>query len=149
MTNKTDEKYFKHEQKALGNELDVLREILKWTKVTSIPHVKKLLEETLESDQEKLAYHLSTGLTTREISSQVGKDFSTIANWWDRWNKLGIVEKISVKGGGERGVRSFDLRDFGIAIPKGFTSKSLKQKEKTNIKQFTQNQVKEGEQKNE
>jgi hypothetical protein len=130
MKNKTDGKPLKHEQNALDNELDVLREILKWTKVTSIPYVKKLLEEILESDKERLAYHLSTGLTAKEIALQVGINFSTITNWWDRWNKLGIVEKISVKGG-ERGVRLFDLKDFGIPIPKNIP---LKQQQKTNIK---------------
>jgi hypothetical protein len=99
------------------DELQVLKEILKWTKVTSIPHVKKLLQETLATDEEKLAYHLSTGSTSREIAPKAGVSFQTIADWWDKWNRLGIAERMSSKGGG-RGVRSFDLNDFGIAIPK-------------------------------
>jgi hypothetical protein len=81
------------------DELAVLKEILKWTKVISIPHVRKLLEETLKTDEEKVAYHQSTGFTSREIAPKVGVSFQTIADWWDKWTRLGIVDRISSKGG--------------------------------------------------
>lgn len=112
------------------SELDVLKEILRWSKVTSIPHVKKLLEETLATDEERLAYHLSTGSTSREIAPKVGVSFQTVADWWDKWNRLGIAERMSSRGGG-RGVRSFDLNDFGIPLPKLATNaKSARRKPK-------------------
>jgi hypothetical protein len=114
------------------DELHVLKEILKWTKVTSIPHVKKLLEETLKTHEERFAYHLSTGATSREIAPEVGVSFQTIADWWDKWYRLGIAERMASRGGG-RGVRSFDLDDFDIPIRKSATKvKSANQKrEKT------------------
>ena len=45
--------------------IELLEELLKWTKVTSIPHVKKLLLEILPSDEEKKAYHYSNGQDSR------------------------------------------------------------------------------------
>jgi len=108
------------------DQLGVLKEILKWIKVTSVPQVKKVLETALNDDQERLGYHLSTGLTSREIASKVGVSFPTVAAWWTKWERLGIAEKIPAKRGerGERGVRSFDLRDFGIPIPKDLKARS-------------------------
>lgn len=100
-----------------SNELDALKEILRWTKVTSIPQVKKTLEETLKTDKEKLAYQLSTGSTSREIAATVGVDFSTILDWWEKWYGLGMAERVSAQRG-DRGIRLFDLADFGIRFPK-------------------------------
>lgn len=48
--------------------VELLEELVKWTRVTSIPDVKKLLVETLQNDTDKLAYHNSDGKrTSREV----------------------------------------------------------------------------------
>ena len=99
------------------NELDALKEILAWTKVTSIPLVRKVLEETLKTDKEKLAYHLSTGSTSREIGALVDVDNTTISGWWDKWYGVGIAERAPAQRG-DRGIRLFDLADFGIKLAK-------------------------------
>ncbi len=96
--------------------LDVLEEILKWTKVTSIPHVKKTLESVLSSDDERRAYHHSTGDTSRKVADLAGVSHGTIARWWKKWHRSGLGEMRRVRGG-SRFVRSFDLEDFGIPVP--------------------------------
>jgi len=98
--------------------IELLEELVKWTKVTSIPHVKKLLLEILPSPEEKIAYQLSDGKTSRDVAKQVNTGNATIARWWNKWMKAGIAEPISVKGGGKRARRLFSLDDFGIEVPK-------------------------------
>jgi hypothetical protein len=103
-------------QKDNQDIIEILREILKWIKVTSIPHVKKLLLELLPSDEEKLAYQYSDGRTSQEVSRLAGVSYITITRWWKTWIRAGITEAIGVKGG-ERARRVFSLEDFGIEVP--------------------------------
>jgi len=89
---------------------DILREILKWTKITSIPKVKELLLEILTTPEEKIAYQSSNGeKTIRELGNLVNKGKDTIAKWWKTWIKAGIAEPVSVKGGGKRARMLFPL----------------------------------------
>ena len=97
--------------------IETLKEILKWTKIMSIPHVKNTLSATLTSDQEKVVYQYSNGLTTsRELGTMVGVGHSTITRWWNTWAQAGIVEHVGVKGG-ERTRRLFSLLEFDIKVP--------------------------------
>ncbi|MCX8178198.1 MAG: hypothetical protein N3F10_07940, partial [Candidatus Bathyarchaeota archaeon] len=96
--------------------IEILTEILKWIKVTSIPQVKKLLLELLPSDEEKLAYQYSDGRTSQEVSQLASVSYITITRWWKNWIRAGVAEPISVKGG-ERAKRIFSLDEFGIEIP--------------------------------
>lgn len=96
---------------------DILREILKWIKFSGMKEVKSVLLSVLDSEQKKLAYHLSDGTkATREIGEVVGIHFTTVAGYWKSWLKLGLGENIAVRGG-QRFQRSFDLEDLGIEIP--------------------------------
>lgn len=96
--------------------IEVLEETLKWIRVTSIPHVKKLLSDTLPSDHEKIAYHYSDGRASQEVSKVAGASYVTITKWWKIWIRSGIAESLAVKGG-ERARRIFSLEDFGIEVP--------------------------------
>lgn len=96
--------------------IELLEEMLKWTKVTSIPHVKTLLSEILPSDKEKVAYHYSDGRGSQEVAKFAKVGFATITKWWKVWARAGIAELVSVKGG-ERAKRIFSLEDFGIVVP--------------------------------
>ncbi len=96
--------------------LDVLEEILKWTKVTSIPQVKKTLESVLSSDEERRAYHHSTGDSSRRVAELAGVGYGTVSRWWKKWHRSGLGEMQAVQRG-SRFVRSFDLEDFGIPVP--------------------------------
>jgi len=97
--------------------IELLEELVRWTKVTSIPKVKELLVDILESPEEKTAYQSSDGeKTSREVASQANVSQFTVAKWWKNWIKAGIAEPVSVRRG-ERAMRIFSLADFGIEVP--------------------------------
>lgn len=96
--------------------IEILGEMLKWLKVTSIPQVKKLLSDILSSDKEKIAYHYSDGRDSRAVAKLAGIHFTTVATWWKKWERAGIAEPIGAKRG-ERARRIFSLEDFGIEVP--------------------------------
>ncbi len=109
------------------SQREILEEMLRWIKVTSIPHVKDLLDSL--PPKEKIAYHCSDGRNnTRTIAKIIGVDHTTITNWWKKWNTKGIVEPLSVR----RGIRYrhvFELSDFDIKVP-SIPKKKSKKKEK-------------------
>lgn len=117
--------------------IELLEKLVKWTRITGIPHVKRLLEETLKDPKHKLVYHLSDGKSTREIQRLSGVDFRTVASLWKKWYKLGLVDPMPARGRGQRYRYSFSLEDFDIKVPQS-------QKEKTKVRE---EQTKEGEQK--
>jgi hypothetical protein len=93
----------------------ILRELLKWTKVTSIPTVKSLLESTLTTPEQKKAYEASNGMNVRDVAdiAHVGK--STVGRWWADWVNLGLAELRPAKGG-DRAFRLFSLSEFGLDV---------------------------------
>lgn len=110
----------------------ILREILKWVKFAGIKEVKAILISSLDTEQKKIAYHLSDGTRgTVEVAKTANfGSTKTIFDMWQAWLKQGLGESIPVKGG-SRFKRSFDLEDFGIAVPQYTT----KQEEKTSNKE--------------
>jgi len=97
--------------------IELLEELVKWTKVTSIPRVKELLLGVLKSPKEMIAYQASDGETSgREVGDRANVNQTTVTNWWKAWIKAGIAESISVQRG-ERAKRVFSLDDFGIEVP--------------------------------
>jgi hypothetical protein len=97
--------------------VELLEELVKWTKVTSIPNVKKLLLEILPTPEEKLAYQLSDGSeTVKQVANGANVAVGTVSGWWKKWIRNGISEPISVMGG-TRARRLFSLDDFSIEIP--------------------------------
>ena len=99
-----------------ATSLDVLREILKWIRVTSIPSVKKLLVDTLDDDKSKLAYHHSDGRSSRDVAKAAGCSQATVVSYWKRWFRNGLAEPIGVQRG-DRYKKLFELEDFGIGVP--------------------------------
>ena len=95
--------------------IELLEEMLKWIKVTSIPQVKKLLLEILPSDEEKRAYHHSDGRKSREVAKFARVGHVAVAKWWKTWIRAGIAKSVSVKRG-KRARRIFSLEDFGIEV---------------------------------
>ena len=101
-----------------NEQTKLLREILKWIKFAGMKAVKEVLNSALDTDQKKLAYQLSdgdSGMTEVCKATEIAST-STISRYWKSWQKLGLGESISVKGG-ERFKRVFDLEDFGIEVP--------------------------------
>jgi len=96
--------------------IQLLEELVKWTRVTSIPKVKELLMNILESPEERIAYQSSDGeRSSREVADQANVSQFTVAKWWKKWIKAGIAEPVSVRRG-ERAMRIFVLNDFGIEV---------------------------------
>lgn len=100
-----------------SDQTKVLKEILKWIKVSGIKDVKPVLEDEFKDDSRKQVYQLSDGTKgTQEIAKIVkGVASTTVFQRWKSWEKLGLGESIAIKGG-KRFQRSFDLEDFGIKV---------------------------------
>jgi len=97
--------------------IQLLEELVRWTKVTSIPHVKTLLEQILQSPEEKIAYQASDGSKTQaEIAKITGVSQMTISNYGKKWVRNGIAKAV-VTTKGQRAIRLFSLEDFGIEVP--------------------------------
>lgn len=114
--------------------IELLEELVNWTKVTNIPQVKKLLLDLLPSNEHKIAYHNSNGDSSREVAEVAGASHTDVARWWKIWVRAGIAEPLSVQRG-ERAKRVFSLEDFGIEMPQPKENKKTQQStESTSIK---------------
>lgn len=96
--------------------VELLEELVKWTKVTSIPKVKAVLKDILTSVEEMVAYQSSDGKSSKEVAKHANVGYVTITKWWKKWIKAGIAEPIPARGG-QRAIRIFSLEDFGIELP--------------------------------
>jgi len=104
----------------------VLEEIRMWTKINVVEKVQNVLNKTLDTPEKRIVYHLSDGKTTREINAICGVSIGSVSTYWNGWNRLGLMKTISVKRG-DRFIKSFDLGDFGIDIPKIVSKQTLEQ----------------------
>lgn len=99
-----------------NEQTKILKEILKWIKVTSFNQVKDVLNSILDTDSKKLIYQLSDGkLTSTEIIKKAKASPNSVSKYWQEWEKAGIGESKSAQGG-IRFIRSFDLSLFGIVV---------------------------------
>jgi hypothetical protein len=65
--------------------VNLLKELVKWTKVTSIPHVKEILVDTLKKPEERIAYQLSDGRrTVSNVAKRAKVSTGTISGWWKK-----------------------------------------------------------------
>jgi len=95
--------------------VELLEELLKWTKASTRPTIKKICEENLKTDTEKLAYELSDGKSSPVIASNVGIDPSTVREYWKKWVNAGMME-ICPKYK-KRYCKLFSLGELGIEVP--------------------------------
>src|SRR3972149_10050761 len=96
--------------------IELLKELVKWTKFQGMNNAKGVLVESLKSSSEKLAYVTSDGRGSQEVAKAAGISHTTVVNYWNRWARLGIVEPLRVKGG-TRYRAVFSLSEFGIEAP--------------------------------
>lgn len=107
----------------MSNELNTLKnieskisELLKWTKFAGMQELRTILTQALQDDAAALAYELSDGdRGTREIAKLAGISHNTVAVYWKKWSKLGIVEASTAYQG--RYKRICSLEEVGIAVP--------------------------------
>jgi hypothetical protein len=105
------------ELKALKNIDYKLDQLLKWTRFAGMQQLRTILSQNLTTDTEMLIYELSDGeRSTREIAglSGVGSN-ATVANYWRKWSKLGIVEPSEKRQG--RFKRICSLEEVGLTVP--------------------------------
>lgn len=96
--------------------IELLEEILKWTKFDVLQKAKEVLLETLKKDTEKMAYQYSDGKSSLEISKLVGVSDFAIRSYWKKWAATGLVHPSSRYKG--RYERLFSLEDLSIEVPK-------------------------------
>lgn len=108
----TDEKMDKQDKM-----IQLLEELVKWTKVESIQKVEAVLHGTLKDEKDIRAYHFSDGRGSLEVAKAAGfKSHPPVLELWKKWYRLGLVEPLSVRGG-TRYKRVFSLEDLGIEVP--------------------------------
>lgn len=95
--------------------IQLLEEILIWTRLQGVQNARDVLIDALKTDTLKLAYHLSDGSSSAEVSKACGVSAMTVTNYWKRWFTLGIARPSSKYKG--RFERAFSLEDLGIQTP--------------------------------
>ena len=96
--------------------IELLEEILLWTKYDYTETKRKMLEH-LNSNDKKIAYELSNGENSQNyIEKFVSVSQKTISSWWKKWFELGLMEQTE-KYRGSRYKRLISLTKMGIPIP--------------------------------
>ena len=96
---------------------ELLREILKWQRFECFPKLRKLLLDSLKTDQEKLVYENTDGeKSSYDITKETGVPISTVKNWWNKWYDQGILQPSGKRKG--RPQKIMALEDMGIETPK-------------------------------
>ena len=108
--------------------IELLGEILIWTRLQGVQNAKAVLSTTLKTDTDKIIYHLSDGRPSGQIARVCGVTEVSVRNYWRRWFTLGITQPSHKYKG--RFERSFSLEDLGIKVP-AMTVASATVKERT------------------
>lgn len=91
--------------------LQVLNEILVWTRVGFYGTAKQMLGDVLNSDKKKLAYQLADGTRTGEsIRTEVKMSPNDLSDLFKQCTNLGLM-KVGEAGKRER---LFDLSNFNL-----------------------------------
>jgi len=105
------------ELEALKNIESKLDQLLKWTRFAGMQQLRTIISQNLTTDAEMLVFELSDGeRTTREVArfAGVGSN-STVAGYWKKWSKLGIIEPSQKRQG--RFQRICSLEEVGLPVP--------------------------------
>jgi hypothetical protein len=104
-------------EKTLDEILVTLKEILKWVKFSGAEEVRVVLMKVLDTEQKRLIYYLSDGSHgSVEIGKKANVSDTTVRRYWESWARLGLAEPVKIQGG-VRLKKSFELEDFGLAVP--------------------------------
>jgi hypothetical protein len=127
--NKKQVRRLPEQKESTIDTVQLLREILRWSRFENFPKLRKLLLDTLETDVEKLVYEFTDGERSRyDVAKEIGIPDSTVRNWWEGWYTLGILEPSGKRKG--RPQKIMALEDMGIEVPKIPSKKSEVQEEK-------------------
>ena len=95
--------------------VELLEELLKWTKASTRSTIKKIYEDNLMTDKERVVYDLSDGKSSPAIASTVGIDPSTVRDYWKKWADAGMMEICPNYK--RRYCRVISLKELGIEVP--------------------------------
>lgn len=96
----------------------LLRKLVTYTKLANYESIRSRMIKILNSDDKKRVFEATDGKnSTRDIQSATGVTKDTVSDWWNEWQKEGIVEE-SKKTRGRR-CKVLSLSDFGIKVPAG------------------------------
>jgi len=119
------------EQKVINGNyirlLQILQKLIIYTKLANYENIRNRLITILNSEDKKRVFEATDGdSSTREIESSTGVSKDTVSNWWDEWEKEGIVEESEEVRGRRRKIVS--LSEFGIEVAAGKKQRSKRQK---------------------
>lgn len=95
--------------------VELLEELVRWTRLQGIQHARAILGEVLKKDAEKLAYQHSDGRGSAEVGKVAGVSDFAVRSYWKRWASIGIV--VPSKKFKGRYERIFSLEDLGFEVP--------------------------------
>ncbi len=106
------------------SELDLLRSIDRWARLTALPGIRERAAEILETDSKKRAYAAMDGKTgVIAIEKATGANHNDTAKWIKVWAPAGLVEPDAAPP-----KASFTLAELGLDTPppKGVRVKASK-----------------------
>jgi len=118
--------------------IELLEEILTWTRLQGVQNAKAVLLDALKTDKEKVAYQLSDGRSSTEVGKACGVTGMTVTNYWRRWFTWGITQPSPKYKG--RFERTFSLEDLGIEVPPIEVVAKAKAKKETEPEQTLTNE---------
>ena len=93
----------------------LLHKLVIYTKLANYGDIRNRLITILDSEDKKRVFEATDGNnSTRQIESMTGVNKDTVSNWWDEWEKEGIVEESQEVRG--RRCRIVSLGEFGIEV---------------------------------
>lgn len=98
------------EKKPEERQVELLEELVKWTKVANYDKVKDVLEKVLDKDNKRKAYMLTGKEPSRDVICKKAKiNKNTLSALWKQCEMIGLAVR---KGG--KITTFFDLKDFGL-----------------------------------
>jgi len=105
-------------QEEANNNTYLLQKLVIYAKLANYDNIRNRLIAILDSNDKKRVFEATDGRSSvRDIQSKTGVGKDTVSDWWNEWQKEGIVEESKEARGRRRKVLS--LSDFGIEVPTG------------------------------
>jgi hypothetical protein len=104
--------------------LDLLAQLVKWTREAALPNVRKRVDASLDTEIKLRVYHaLSDGtMTPRKLEdAHLGVSRDSAQRLVEEWEALGLVD-----AGSNPPKASFTLAEFGIVPPRAARPESKK-----------------------
>ncbi len=88
----------------------------RWLRLLGLQALRPLLQETLRTDKQKLAFELSDGQrSVREVARLAGIGIGTVSRMWAQWIASGICVEAAAAPG--RAEHLASLSQLGTSMP--------------------------------